>query len=93
MKPSFASSPARSIIRAKPAVLNGAPRSDVKTNAEFGARMSKIPFVAAAAIVLATGAYIAPITGLRRNPDSRLIVSVHTPGQCRRADSDEVARV
>ena len=37
MKPSFASSPARSIIRAKPAVLNGAPRSDVKTNAQFGA--------------------------------------------------------
>ena len=34
MKPSLASSPARSTMRAKPAVLNGAPRSDVDTNAD-----------------------------------------------------------
>jgi hypothetical protein len=28
--------PARSIIRAKPAVVNGAPRSDVNTNCDLG---------------------------------------------------------
>jgi hypothetical protein len=31
LKPSFAKVPARSIMRANPAVLNGAPRSDVGT--------------------------------------------------------------
>ncbi len=32
LKPNFASTPARSIILAKPAEWNGAPRSDVNTN-------------------------------------------------------------
>jgi hypothetical protein len=31
-----AASPARSIMRAKPPVVNGAPRSDVKTKGDFG---------------------------------------------------------
>jgi hypothetical protein len=31
----MASAPARSIIRAKPAVVNGEPRSDVKTNEDI----------------------------------------------------------
>jgi hypothetical protein len=33
---SLATLPARSIIRAKPAVVNGAPRSDVNTKGDFG---------------------------------------------------------
>ena len=33
--PSLASAPARSTIRAKPAVLKGAPRSEVKTNGDL----------------------------------------------------------
>jgi len=36
LKPNFASIPARSIIRAKTAVVNGAPRSDVNTNGDLG---------------------------------------------------------
>jgi hypothetical protein len=35
LKPMPADSPARSISRAKPAVLNGEPRSDLKTNADL----------------------------------------------------------
>ncbi len=34
LKPSLAVSPARSIMRAKPAVVKGEPRSLVKTNGE-----------------------------------------------------------
>ena len=33
---SFASTPARSTMPAKPAVVKGAPRSEVKTNGDFG---------------------------------------------------------
>ena len=36
LKPSLASTPARSTMRANPAVLKGAPRSEVNTNADFG---------------------------------------------------------
>jgi len=36
LKPSFAASPARSTILAKPVEVKGAPRSDVKTNGELG---------------------------------------------------------
>jgi hypothetical protein len=36
LKPSFAVSPARSIMRAKPAVVKGEPRALVKTNGEDG---------------------------------------------------------
>jgi hypothetical protein len=39
LKPSFAASPARSTIRANPAVVNGAPRSDVNTKG-FGILLS-----------------------------------------------------
>ena len=35
LKANLASNPARSIMRAKPAVVNGAPRSEVKTNGDF----------------------------------------------------------
>ena len=35
-KPSLAALPTRSTIRANPAVVNGAPRSDVKINGDFG---------------------------------------------------------
>ena len=37
LKASLATLPARSIIRAKPAVVDGEPRSDVNTNGDFGA--------------------------------------------------------
>jgi hypothetical protein len=33
---SFAAFPARSIMRAKPAVVNGAPRSELNTNGDLG---------------------------------------------------------
>src|SRR3974390_3198144 len=36
LKASFASTPARSIILATPAVLKGAPRSEVNTKGDFG---------------------------------------------------------
>src|SRR6516164_8417689 len=36
LKPNLATSPARSIMRAKPAVVNGAPRSEVNTKGDFG---------------------------------------------------------
>jgi hypothetical protein len=36
LKPSFASAPARPTIRANPAVLKGAPRSDVNTKGDLG---------------------------------------------------------
>jgi hypothetical protein len=36
LKPSLASTPTRSIIRAKPAVVNGDPRFEVNTNGDFG---------------------------------------------------------
>ena len=36
LKASLATFPARSIIRAKPAAVNGEPRSDVSTNGDFG---------------------------------------------------------
>jgi hypothetical protein len=35
-KPGLAALPARSTMRAKPVVVNGAPRSDVKMNGAFG---------------------------------------------------------
>ena len=35
LKPNFATAPTRSIIRANPAGLNGAPRSDVNTNGDL----------------------------------------------------------
>ena len=35
LKPNLASTPARSIIRAKPVVVNGAPRSNVNTNGDL----------------------------------------------------------
>ena len=36
LKTNLASLPARSTMRAKPAVLNGAPRSEVNTKGDFG---------------------------------------------------------
>jgi hypothetical protein len=36
LNPSFASLPARSTMRANPAVVNGAPRSDVNMNGDLG---------------------------------------------------------
>jgi hypothetical protein len=36
LKPSFASTPARSTMRANPAVVNGDPRSEVNANGDFG---------------------------------------------------------
>jgi hypothetical protein len=38
LRPNLASTPARSIIRAKPAVVNGVSRSDVNTNGDFVTR-------------------------------------------------------
>jgi hypothetical protein len=35
LKPSFAAAPARSTILAKPAVVNGAPRSEVNMNGDL----------------------------------------------------------
>ena len=41
MKPSLADSPARSTSLAKPAVVNGAPRSDVKSLKAKGNQIEK----------------------------------------------------
>jgi len=43
LNPNFAARPARSITGAKPAVVNGAPRSEVKNEARLGALFALEP--------------------------------------------------